>query len=183
MTNKTMKFALRHSDRCAALVMISAKSQTPPPITPLQALVFKSIFRSDYLFWLITQNMKPFFLSMMGVSIEVQKQATARARQLFSDFLGSMHPISLRRDGIYHDMATLAALPDDVFRLEQISVPTLVIHAVDDGLQSYSHGVNTATRVPDAEFISYRQGGHLLVLQLDDVREKVAAFLHLRGPK
>jgi hypothetical protein len=28
----------------------------------------------------------------------------------------------------------------------------------------------------DAEFLSYEQGGHLLLLQLDDVREKVAAF-------
>jgi len=41
----------------------------------------------------------------------------------------------------------------------------------------------SATRVPDAEFISYKQGGHLLVLQLDDVREKVAAFLRIYGSK
>jgi pimeloyl-ACP methyl ester carboxylesterase len=178
-----LQFALRHPDRCAALVMISAKSQTPPPTTPLQTLVFGSIFRSDYLFWLITEYMRPFLLSMFGMSGDVQKQTTARSRQLVSDFLDSMHPISLRKDGIYHDMATLAVLPEDVFRLEQIAVPTLVIHAVDDGLQPYRHGVNTATRVPDAVFVSYAQGGHLLVLQLDDVREKVAAFLRLHGPK
>ena len=120
---------------------------------------------------------------MFGVSGDVQKQTTARSCQLVSDFLDSMHPLSLRKDGIYHDMATLAVLPDDVFRLEQIRVPTLVIHTVDDGLQPYSHGVNTATRVPDAKFVSYERGGHLLVLQLDDVREKVAAFLCLHCPK
>jgi pimeloyl-ACP methyl ester carboxylesterase len=175
-----LQFALRHPDRCTALVMISAKSQTPPPTTPLQALFFGSIFRSDYLFWLITENLRPFLLSMFGVSSDVQKQITTRARQLVSDCLGSMHPISLRKDGIYHDMATMAVLPDDVFRLEQISVSTLVIHAADDGLQPYSHGVNTATRVPGAEFASYEQGDHLLVLQLDDVRERVAAFLRYK---
>jgi hypothetical protein len=49
-------------------------------------------------------------------------------------------------------------------------------HAVDDGLQPYSHAENTATRVPDAKFLSYERGGHLLLLQLDDVREKVGAF-------
>jgi pimeloyl-ACP methyl ester carboxylesterase len=87
-----------------------------------------------------------------------------------------MKPISLRVDGVYHDRDTLTVLPEDEFRLEQITVPTLVVHAVDDGLQSYGHGENTATRVPDAEFLSYEQGGHLLLLQLDDVREKVAAF-------
>jgi hypothetical protein len=30
--------------------------------------------------------------------------------------------------------------------------------------------------VPDARFLSYERGGHLLLLQLDEVREKVAAF-------
>jgi pimeloyl-ACP methyl ester carboxylesterase len=89
-----------------------------------------------------------------------------------------MDPISLREDGIYHDRGTLTVLPKDEFRLEQITVPTLIIHAADDGLQPYSHGENTATKVPDAKFLSYEEGGHLLLLQIDDVREKVAAFIH-----
>jgi pimeloyl-ACP methyl ester carboxylesterase len=171
-----LQFALRHPERCSALVMISAKSQTAPPDSLLQELVFESVFRSDYLFWLITQYARPFLLTMFGVSGDVQEQIPARSRQLASDVVDSMNPISLREDGIYHDRDTLTVLPQDVFRLEQITVPTLVVHAVDDGLQPYSHAENTATEVPDAEFLSYEQGGHLLLLQLDEVREKVAAF-------
>jgi pimeloyl-ACP methyl ester carboxylesterase len=171
-----LQFALRHPERCAALVMLSAKSQTPPPDTTLQGLVFESVFRSDYLFWLITEYARPFLLAMFGVTGDVQEQMPARPRQLVSDFVDSLNPISLREDGIYHDRDTLTVLPQDEFRLEQISVPTLVVHAVEDGLQPYSHGENTATRVPDTEFLSYEQGGHLLLLQLDEVREKVAAF-------
>src|SRR5215203_1138214 len=171
-----LQFALRHRERCAALAMISAKSQTAPPDTTLQGLVFESVFGSDYLFWLITEYARPFLLAMFGVSGDVQEQIPARPRQLADDVVDSMKPISLRQDGIYHDRATLTVLPEDVFRLEQIAVPTLVVHAVDDGLQPYSHGENTATKVPDAKFISYEQGGHLLLLQLDDVREKVATF-------
>jgi pimeloyl-ACP methyl ester carboxylesterase len=171
-----LQFALRHPERCAVLVMISAKSQTPPPDTTVQELVFESVFRSDYLFWLITEYARPLLLTVFGVSGEVQEQIPTRPRQLVSDFVDSLNPISLREDGIYHDRDTLAMLPEDVFRLEQITVPTLVVHAVDDGLQPYSHAENTATRVPDAEFLSYEQGGHLLLLQLDDVREKVTTF-------
>jgi 2-hydroxy-6-oxonona-2,4-dienedioate hydrolase len=158
--------------------MISAKSQTPLPNTTVQELVFESVFRSDYLFWLITEYARPFVLTMFGVSGEVQEQIPARSRQLASDVVDSMNPISLRNDGIYHDRKTLTELPGNGFRLEQITVPTLVVHAVDDGLQPYSHGENTATKVPDAKFVSYEEGGHLLLLQLDDVREKVAAFIH-----
>src|SRR5215204_4044741 len=171
-----LQFALRHPERCADLVMISAKSQIPPPETTLQQLVFESVFRSDYLFWLITEYTRPFLLTMFGVSGDVQEQIPERPRQLVSDFLHSLNPISLREEGIYNDRDTLAMLPEEVFRLEQITVPTLVVHAVDDGLQPYRHGENTATRVPDAEFLSYEQGGHLLLLQLDEVREKVDAF-------
>ena len=171
-----LQFALRHPERCEALVMISAKSQSAPPDSLLQGLVFESVFRSDYLFWLITEYARPFLLAMFGVSGEVQEQIPAHPRQLASEVVESMNPISLRQDGIYHDRDTLTVLPQDEFRLEQITVPTLVVHAVDDGLQPYGHAENTASRVPDAEFLSYEQGGHLLLLQLDEVREKVATF-------
>jgi pimeloyl-ACP methyl ester carboxylesterase len=80
-----LQFALRHPERCAALVMISAKSESAPPDTPLQALVFENIFRSDYPFWLITEYARPFMLTMFGVSGEVQEQIPARSRQLASD--------------------------------------------------------------------------------------------------
>jgi pimeloyl-ACP methyl ester carboxylesterase len=125
---------------------------------------------------LITEYARPLLLTVFGVSGDVQEQIPARPRQLVSDFVDSLNPIRLREDGIYHDRDTLAVLPEEVFRLEQITVPTLVVNAVDDGLQPYSHGENTATKVPEAEFLSYEQGGHLLLLQLDEVREKVAAF-------
>jgi pimeloyl-ACP methyl ester carboxylesterase len=173
-----LQFALLHPERCAALVMISAKSHSAPPDTPLQKLVFENVFRSDYLFWMITEYARPFMLTMFGVSGEVQEQIPARSKQLASDVVDSMNPISLREEGIYHDRGTLTTLPEDVFRLEQIIVPTLVVHAVDDGLQPYSHAENTATKIPDAKFLSYKEGGHLLLLQLDDVREKVGAFIH-----
>jgi len=171
-----LQFALRHPERCADVVIISAKSQSAPPDSLLQALVFESVFRSDYLFWLITEYARPFLLAMFGVSGEVQEQIPARPRQLASEVVDSMNPISLRQDSIYHDRDTLTGLPQDEFSLEQITVPTLVVHSVDDGLQPYSHAENTASRVPDAELLSYEQGGHLLLLQLDEVREKVATF-------
>src|SRR5215217_1654245 len=81
--------------------MISAKSQTPPPNTTVQGLVFESVFRSDYLFWLITEYVRPLLLTMFGVSGDVQKQIPARPRQLSSDFVDSLNSISLREDGIY----------------------------------------------------------------------------------
>jgi pimeloyl-ACP methyl ester carboxylesterase len=179
-----LQFALRHPGRTVALVMMSAKSQTPPPTTPLQEAVFESIFRSDYLYWAVSEAARPFLLAMLGVSAEVQELATGYGQRLITAATDGMNPISMRRDGIYHDRATLGVLPEDVFQLEQIAAPTLVVHAKDDGLQSYAHGLNTAARVPGAQLVSYERGGHLLSLQIDDAHEKVTAFVaqHTAGP-
>jgi pimeloyl-ACP methyl ester carboxylesterase len=179
-----LQFALRHPDRIEALVMMSAKSQAPPPDSPLQAAVFGSIFRSDYLYWAVSEAARPFLLGMLGVSAEVQDRVTGHGQQLITASIDGMNPISLRRDGIYHDRATLGVLPEDVFRLEQITAPTLVVHAKDDGLQPYGHAQNTATRVPGARLVSYERGGHLLSLQIDDAREKVVVFIarHTAAP-
>jgi 2-hydroxy-6-oxonona-2,4-dienedioate hydrolase len=179
-----LQFALRHPDRTAALVMMSAKSQTPSPTSPLQEAVFETIFRSDYLYWAVSEAARPFLLEMLGVSAAVQDRATVDGQRLITAATDGMNPISLRRDGIYHDRATLGVLPEDVFQLEQIAAPTLVVHAKDDGLQPYGHGQNTAARVPGVQLVSYERGGHLLSLQIDDAREKVTAFVaqHTAGP-
>lgn len=172
-----LQFALRHPNRTAALIMMSAKSQTPPATMPLQEAVFESIFRSDYLYWAVSSVARSFLLSMLGVPADVQADTSSGAAPLVTQTVDGMHPISLRRNGIYNDRNTLSMLPEEVFRLEAITVPTLVVHAVDDGLQAYSNGLNTARRVPGAQLVSYERGGHLLSLHLDDARQKVAAFL------
>jgi 2-hydroxy-6-oxonona-2,4-dienedioate hydrolase len=172
-----LQFAIRHPDRTVALVMMSAKSRTPPPASPLQEAVFERIFRSDYLYWAVSEAARPFLLAMLGVPAEVQQGATADGQRLITATIDGMNPISLRRNGIYHDRATLSVLPDDIFNLERITAPTLVVHAKDDRLQEYGQGHHTATRVPGAHLVSYERGGHLLSLQIDDVRERVAAFI------
>jgi pimeloyl-ACP methyl ester carboxylesterase len=177
-----LQFVLRHAQRAAALVMISAKSMTPPPSPPLMEPAFGTIFRSDYIFWAITTAAQSRLMSLFGVSDDVQQQASPGARQFASRFLTSMNPVGLRRSGIVNDRATMSNLPEEDFRLEEIAVPTLVVHAEDDGLQPYAHGVNTASRIAGTEFLSYARGGHMLLLQQDDVRAKVDAFLQAHAP-
>lgn len=58
-----LQLALPHADRTAAPVMISPKSRTPPPTTALQDLVFERIFRSDYLYWAVSEAAGPFLLT------------------------------------------------------------------------------------------------------------------------
>jgi pimeloyl-ACP methyl ester carboxylesterase len=177
-----LQFALRHPDRITALVMIAGKSMTPPPSPALMEPAFNLVFRSDYLFWTITTAGRSALLTLFGVNAEVQRQATADAQGFVTGFLATLNPVSLREPGIANDRATMAFLPEAAFPLEDIAVPTLVIHAEDDGLQPYAHGLNSARRIAGAEFMSLESGGHMLLSQHDDVRRTVDAFLDRRAP-
>lgn len=177
-----LQFVLRHPERASALVMLAAKSMSPPATDPVQETAFELIFRSDYVFWAITTVTEPMLASLLGVSSDVQESAGDEGRQFIAEFLRSMNPISLRSPGITNDRATMAVLPPEDYPLEEITVPTLVVHAEDDGLQSFAHGANTASRIPGAELLSHEHGGHMLVLQRDEVRQRIDAFLKAHAP-
>lgn len=59
-----------------------------------------------------------------------------------------MHPISLRKTGIFNERREITFLDPDVFRLDCITAPTLVIHGQRDTLQPFSHGEHTAEKIP-----------------------------------
>ena len=103
----------------------------------------------------------------------------------------------VRRGQVHHDATFGVRTPAEVDVAQRLSplsrkrlqqpvaglVPTLVVHARDDGLQPYGHAQHTAARVPGAQLVSYERGGHLLSLHLDDAREKVAAFIARCTPR
>lgn len=169
----SLQFALRHPDRCSALTMVSAISHTPPPESPMQKIVFKVIFRSDFVYWLITTKFESNLISMFGVPAEAQARLTPAEKEWASEFLQTMHPISLRKAGIYNDREY--SVHD--YPLECITVPTLVIHAEDDSLVSFTQGQYTAQNIPGARLIKLQSGGHFLMGQHEKVRLEVEEFL------
>ncbi len=179
----TLQFALRYPDRVTAMVMIAAKSHRPPQETFLQKAVFTTIFHSDYAYWFISTYLRSYLLSMFGLSPEVQAEFTQADREITHAFIRSMHPISLRKAGIYNDRASLSGPSLNEYPLNNITTPTLVIHAVDDSLQPFSHAEYTAQNVPKARLAKFKSGGHLLMGHFDDVRSASAAFIHQHVPE
>lgn len=174
----TLQFALRHPDRLSALIMMSAVSHTAEPESLLQKIVFNTIFRSDFIYWLITTYFQSNLLSVFGVSSEVQARLTLAEKDWISEFLQSMHPIGLRKAGIYNDREH--SVHD--YPLERIAAPTLVIHAVDDGLIPFSHGQYSDQNIPGARFITLQSGGHMLVGQHEKVKLEVTKFFKQHIP-
>jgi pimeloyl-ACP methyl ester carboxylesterase len=168
-----LQFAVSYPERCSALIMLSAISHTPPPETFIQKNIFNAIFESDFIYWLITTKFESQLLSTFGVPKKAQTNLSIDEKKWVSRFLQSMHPISLRKAGIHNDRKYNI----HEYSLEQITVPTLVIHAEDDSLIAFSQGQYTAQNIPEAQFIKLQNGGHILMGHHEKVKSEVNNFL------
>lgn len=50
----------------------------------------------------------------------------------------------------------------DDYPIEDLTVPTLILHAKDDKLVNFSDMERAAKRFPEATFIAFENGGHLM---------------------
>jgi pimeloyl-ACP methyl ester carboxylesterase len=89
-------------------------------------------------------------------------------------------PSTLRRDGMINDMRQLTILPR--YPLEQITVPTLVVHAVNDPIIPFEAGEFSANTLPSSQFLRLEDGGHFAcVTHREESMPIVQGFLNRYG--
>ncbi len=88
----------------------------------------------------------------------------------------SIFPVRPRGDGFLFD-AFVSNISVRQAGLEELTVPTLIVHAADDNLAPYAHAEAAAARIPKVSFVTIDTGGHLFLGQVPRVRSEVATFL------
>ena len=88
----------------------------------------------------------------------------------------ALFPVRPKKLGIAFD-ALISEPASDAFPLEDIRVPTLVLHAADDRLAPYEHVEPAAERIPNARLVTIEAGGHLFLHHAAEVREDTTAFI------
>ena len=170
-----IQFALRHLDRCSALVLISsnAPGATEAGLPP-QPLA-KVLFRSDFVFWLLTTYFRSSMKSIMGVpqGFELTPQDEADIAETMETIL----PVSPRAEGALFDMYVSNPDINAGYPLEEITVPALIIHAVDDPLARYDNARSMAERIPGARLVTVENGGHTLLGHEERIRAQIEEFL------
>lgn len=178
-----LQFAIRHPERCAALVLVVPAAYAPRPggAPSVQSpsgvpALFDTALRSDYLFWILTRLLRPVAIpSILGTPNAVVARASASEKARVDLILRHILPVTPRRQGLVNDAAVVSSLPR--YDLEAISAPTLVISAKDCGYGTYEPARYTAGHVRGARFIGYPSGGHLLVGHEEEVETEITAFL------
>lgn len=169
----SLQLALRHPSRVRTLSVMcgdwpGAAAVAPPPAV-------KVPFRSDALMWLATTLAGPSLLRFIaGVprDFELNPGDRANARRM----VDLMFPVRERSDGVIFD--AYVGNPDvNGYPLENIAVPTLVVHSQDDTMASYASARAAAQRIPGALLVTHPSGGHLMLGQHAVTQRAVLDFL------
>jgi 2-hydroxy-6-oxonona-2,4-dienedioate hydrolase len=182
----SMQFALRHPERCAALVLLVPAAYVPRPggassVTPPAGagFFFDTALRWDFLFWAAIRVAPRILIgSILGTPAEVVDRASPEEQARVRTMLDHILPVSVRRLGLVNDAAVVPGLPR--YALERIAAPTLVTSTADDRYGTYDGARYTAEHIADARFIGYPTGGHLLVGHQKEGMKEIAAFLKSR---
>ncbi len=171
-TSAAVQLALRHPARVKHLVISSGNwpgsptSKAPPG--------WAKLFYNDPTMWLLRSTAPPMIRGLMGVPKGFPK--TDEQAAFVSEMVDSIFPLAPRVKGAIFD--AFASNPEiNGYPLEDIGVPTLIIHSVDDPLASYEAAREATDRIPAATLVTLASGGHLGLGQTGTVRTAIADFL------
>jgi pimeloyl-ACP methyl ester carboxylesterase len=179
-----LQFALRHAERCQAVVMISAVSAPLAVKIPLrfQALSFLAHFPT------ITARMqkkaaanfdKAAQRSIPDPVLRAEVLNDPEVGPIFRDHvIGTFDRMSERIAGTENDIAQ-SRLPFD-YPVEQIAAPVLVVHGTDDEAVPFAQAEALASRVKCGELLAIEGGRHVsLFTHRQLIQTRVRAFLGL----
>jgi len=177
-----LQFVLRHPGHCHGLIMLSAVSRPVPPLPPILQAIYPFMLKSDFIPWLFYAIAPHTVFQANGVSrtLLAKIQPEREKMRLLDALYQTTFPSTLRRDGMMNDMQLLTNFL--VYPIEKISIPTLVIHAVNDPIIPFESGEFSAHTIPNAQFLSVKDGGHFVcVTHQEETIPIIQEFLNSYG--
>ena len=167
-----LQLALRHPNRLGHLVILAGN--LPGGSTAVQQPGWARMLYTDPAMWLL-KTLAPSVMQRLS-GVPPGFECDAADRRFVTDLVESLFPVAPRAAGIAFD--AFVSNPDvNDHPLEDIGVPTLLIHAQDDPLASYDAAEQAADRIPGAVLLRLESGGHLTLGKTAEVRAAIDAFL------
>jgi pimeloyl-ACP methyl ester carboxylesterase len=182
-----LQFAIRHADRCWGLVLVSTCSGKIEQRVPMAFSVITWLARRP---WFVAALRRRTARDPEGAARRSIADPVVCARTLQDPESGPLlralqlstyDRMARRLPGTSNDIAVTRTT---TYPLEQIAVPTLVVHGTIDRLVPFDqHGKVLATRIPGAELLAIEGGEHVAIFtHRRDVRTRVTGFLRAHRP-
>lgn len=175
----SMQFAIRHPERCRALVLLVPANYLPAGTSIHGGALVQGIFDSDFLAWAAVKltPMMPGVLTQMilGTDATVVRGAGPNEKARVQQILEHLWPVSLRSGGMQFDVKTAATRAP--YPIDKIACPVLTVSARDDRFGTASRAKSIAASVPHGKAIIFATGGHALVGRSADALRAITSFL------
>jgi 2-hydroxy-6-oxonona-2,4-dienedioate hydrolase len=184
-----IQFAIRHPERCRALVLLAPADYLPAGTSIQGGVVARAIFNSDFVAWAALKLMPimPGRMTrmMLGTDSAVLRNAEPNEKARVQQILEHLLPVRARLAGMNFDIKTAAT--HEPYPIEKIICPVLTISAQDDRFGTAVRSKLIAATVPDGRAIIFPTGGHALVGRYAEALREITSFLQIvpeqRPPK
>jgi len=181
-----IEFAVRHPDRCEALVLAVPAAYAPtraPNTSGAEGMewLMRAMLRSDFVFWTMLRvfpgAMTRILLATDPAEVAAASPSEQERVRLIRD---RIMPVSARVEGLMMDMRTAGA--PEPMELGRITCPVLTLSVRDDMFGTTDPAEYIAAEVADGRAVIYQSGGHVWVGHDEELWREIASFLEsVRG--
>jgi pimeloyl-ACP methyl ester carboxylesterase len=177
----SLQFAIRHPQRCRALVLMVPADYLPPGKPVHGGRLVEAFLQSDFVAWAALQVMRwpgsgRMMEAILGTDPAVVSAATPSERARAQRVLDHLLPMSPRVGGMQFDIETAAAR--GTYDLAKIACPVLTISARDDRFGTSMRAEYIAANVSDGRAVVFPTGGHALIGRYAEVLRETESFVH-----
>jgi len=169
-----IRFALQHPDRCEGLILLSSTVPPNPSMPPKP--IMQMVFGFDFIYWLTVTVFGRLMLSMFLPRSVRDRLTGAEIKKIMQDIFKSAMPITKRTKGIINDMFVSNPDINTGYQFDTITVPTLIIHDVDDPAAKFSGAESMAKQIPNSRLERFEGGGHLLIGHEEIIKQLIQQF-------
>jgi len=174
-----MQFAIRHQQRCRALVLLVPANYLPARVPNHGGALCRAIIASDFVAW---AALKVMWLvpgatarTMLGTDPLLVRAAEPNERARVREILDHLLPVSSRIGEMQFDIGTAAAT--ELYSIERISCPVLTVSADDDLFRTAARARQVAAMAPNGRAVICPTGGHALVGRYSEALSEITSFL------
>jgi 2-hydroxy-6-oxonona-2,4-dienedioate hydrolase len=175
----SLQFAIRHPQRCRALVLMVPADHLPAGVPIHGGSLVEAFFNSDFIAWAALKMMRTetgkMSQMMLGTDSAVVHAAEHGEKARVREIVDHLLPVSPRVGGMQFDIKTAAAR--ESLDIDGIVCPVLTISAEDDRFGTAVRAKYIAANVANGKAVIFPTGGHALVGRHADALRESASFL------
>jgi pimeloyl-ACP methyl ester carboxylesterase len=175
----SLQFAVRHPQRCRALVLMVPADYLPAGVPIHGGALVEAFFNSDFIAWGALKMMRTqagkMPQMMLGTDSAVVRAAEASEKARVREIVDHLLPVSPRVSGMQFDVKTAAER--EPFDIAKLACPVLTISAEDDRFGTAGRAKYIAANVANGKAVIFPTGGHALVGRYEDALRESASFL------